>query len=114
MGDSAHRLGPTLGRLHAYRDRGSVYVEGIRTSAQAGILLGGVAKAADFTGMAWAIALGVGFFIALESAKIAAGAIDYHFKIMHAHQQVVAEANPIVMRQLDALEGMRASMRAEE
>ena len=73
MGDSVHRLGPTLGRLHAWRDRGSVYTEGLRTSAQAALLMAGVAKGAAFTETGWAIALGIGMFLGIEGLKLALG-----------------------------------------
>jgi len=104
VGDSVHRLGPTLGRLHAWRDRGSVYAEGLRTSAQAALLMAGVAKGAAFTETGWAIALGIGMFLGIEGLKLALGYWDYRLKVMHAYQQMVAEANPVVMRQVDALE----------
>ena len=104
MGDSQHRLGPRLGRLHAYRDRGSIYVEGLRTSAQAAILTAGVAKGADFTGTAWAIGLGVGLFVLLEAAKIALGALDYGLGVYQNQTRIQGEANPVMMRMVDALE----------
>ena len=97
-------IGPRLGRLHAWRDRGSVYVDGLRTSAQAAILAAGVAKGAAFTGTGWAIALGIGLFLTLESAKLLAGWLDYRFKIIHEQQRVMSEANPVTMRMVDALE----------
>ena len=104
MGDSVHRLGPTLGRLHAWRDRGSVYTEGLRTSAQAALLMAGVAKGAAFTETGWAIALGIGMFLGIEGLKLALGYWDYRLKVMHEMQRIVTEANPVVMRQVSALE----------
>lgn len=104
MGDSLHPLGPRLGRLHAWRERGSMYVDGIRTSAQAAVLTAGVAKGADFTGTVWAVALGIGLFLTLESAKILAGWLDARFDVWSSHTQAVAEQNPIVMRTVEALE----------
>ena len=104
MGDSRHALGPRLGRLHSWRERGSLYVDGLRTSAQAAILTAGVAKGADFTGTAWAVGLGLGLFLALEGAKVLAGWLDARFDVWRAHTQAVAEQNPIIMRQLHALE----------
>ena len=104
MGDSQHRLGSRLGRLHAFRDRGSIYVDGIRTSAQAAFLAAGVAKGADFTGTAWAITLGVGLFVLLEAAKIALGALDYGLGVYQNQTRIQGEANPVMMRMVDALE----------
>lgn len=104
MGDSLHPLGPRLGQWHAWRERGGLYVDGLRTSAQAAILTAGVAKGADFTGTAWAVGLGLALFVTIESAKIAAGWLDARFDIWRSHTQAVAEQNPIVMRQLEALE----------
>lgn len=97
-------LGPALGVLHAWRDRGSVYVDGIRTSVQAGILAAGVAKGAAFTDTAWAVALGVGVVLGLESLKLVAGWADYRYHVIDAHQRMVAEASPVIMRQVAALE----------
>jgi len=111
VGDSRAKLGPRLGRLHAWRDRGSIYVDGIRTSAQAAFLAAGVAQGADFTGTAWAITLGLGLFVTLEGAKIGLGALDYRLGTMQAHQQTMAEASPIVMRQLEALERLSPAFR---
>ena len=104
MGESQHPLGATLGRLHAWRDRGSTYTEGMRTSIQAGILLAGVAKGAGFTDTYWAIALGGAMVAGLEVMKILAGWLDYKFRIYHQQMETMSSANPIVMRQLDALE----------
>lgn len=99
-------LAARLGRVHAWRDRGNVYVDGLRTSAQASLLAAGVAKGADFAGTAWAVALGLGLFCALEGGKILAGYCDYRFRVMHEYQRIAAEANPVTMRQVAALERM--------
>ena len=104
MGDSQAVLGPRLGRLHAFRDRGSIYVDGVRTSAQDAILMAGVAKGADFTGTTWAVASGLALFVALEAAKLLFGYLDYTFHVMQEHQRMVSENNPVTMRQLAALE----------
>ncbi len=64
----------------------------------------GVAKGADFTGTVWAVALGIGLFLTLESAKVLAGWLDQRFDVWSSHTQAVAEQNPIVMRTLEALE----------
>lgn len=104
MGDSSAKLGPTLGRVHAWRDRGSIYTEGFRTSAQTAILLAGVAKGADFTGVTWALALGLGAFLGLEGLKVGLGLLDYRWGIMREHQRMAAEQNPVTMRMVAALE----------
>ena len=104
MGNSQAKLGPALGRLHACRDRGSIYTEGFRTSAQTAILMAGVAKGADFTGVGWALALGLAAFLGLEGLKVALGALDYSWGIMREHQRMAAEQNPVTMRQVAALE----------
>lgn len=83
-----------------------MYVEGLRTSAQAALLTAGVAKGADFAGTAWAVTLGVAMFVGLEAAKIVLGRFDYHLGVMAEYQRRVAEANPVIMRQVDALERM--------
>ena len=106
MGESQHVLGRKLGRLHAWRDRGSTYTEGIRTSVQAGLLGAGVAKGAGFTDATWAVWFGIGIVLALELGKIVAGWLDYRFHIYQAQVQTMAEANPVVMRQVDALEAL--------
>lgn len=106
MGDSQHVLGPQLGRLHAWRDRGAVYTDGVRTSVQAGLLGAGVAKGAAFTDAFWAVAFGLAIIVALEAGKILAGWLDYRFHIIDSHQQTLAEANPIIMRQVRALESL--------
>ncbi len=104
MGDNASVLGARFGRLHAWRDRGAVYTEGVRTSVQAGLLGAGVAKGAQFTDATWAIVFGVGIILTLEVGKIMAGWLDYRFHIIHTQQRLVAEANPVTMRMVDALE----------
>lgn len=104
MGESQHVLGPRLGRLHAWRDRGAVYTEGVRTSVQAGLLGAGVAKGAQFTDATWAIVFGCAILLTLEAGKILAGWLDYRYHIIHTQQRLVAEANPVTMRMVDALE----------
>jgi hypothetical protein len=104
VGETDHPLGPILGRIHAWRDRGSMYVEGVRTSVQAGILTAGVAKGAAFTGTRWAVALGVGMVVGLEAAKLLAGWLDYRLHVIHHQQRILNEANPVLMRMVDALE----------
>ncbi|HXE86548.1 MAG TPA: hypothetical protein VN524_07080 [Hyphomicrobiaceae bacterium] len=104
MGDSQAPLGARLGRLHAWRDRGSVYTEGLRTSAQAALLMAGVAKGAAFTGTGWALALGLGLFVGLEALKVTLGYWDYRLRVMHEMQRIVAEASPVTMRMVAALE----------
>lgn len=106
MGESQAVLGPTLGRLHAWRDRGTVYTEGVRTSLQAAILGAGVAKGAGFTDAAWAVGIGVLILVGLEVGKVALGWVDYRWHIIQTQQQMVAEANPVIMRQVDALEAL--------
>ena len=104
-------IGPTLGKLHAWRDRGMVYTDGIRTSVQAGLLGAGVAKGAAFTDATWAVVFGVAIILVLELGKTLAGFLDYRYRIIHSQQQIVAEANPVIMRQVDALEKLEASWR---
>ena len=106
MGHSQSVLGPRLGRLHAWRDRGSVYTEGLRTSTQAALLGAGVAKGAGFTDTRWAIGFGLAIFLVLELGKVLAGWLDYRFKVINTHQQTLAEANPVIMRQVRALESL--------
>jgi len=112
VGDSQHVLGPKLGRLHAWRDRGAVYTDGVRTSVQAGLLGAGVAKGAAFTDATWAVVFGVAIVVGLELAKILAGWLDYRFRIIHTQARMIAEANPIMMRQLEALERLSPPGRA--
>ena len=106
MGESQAVLGPRLGRLHAWRDRGAVYTEGVRTSVQAGLLGAGVAKGAAFTDATWAIVFGCTIILVLEIGKIVAGWLDYRYRIIHTQQRLVAEANPVTMRMVDALESL--------
>ena len=106
MGDSRHPLGPRLGRLHAWRNRGAVYTEGIRTSVQAGLLGAGVAKGAAFTDATWAVVFGLAILVTLEAGKILAGWLDYRFHIIHTEQQMSAEASPVTMRMVHALEAL--------
>jgi hypothetical protein len=81
-----------------------VYTEGLRTSAQAALLMAGVAKGAAFTGTEVAVGLGVALFLGLEGLKILLGYWDYRLRVLHEMQRMVAEANPVVMRQVSALE----------
>jgi hypothetical protein len=97
-------LGRRLGQLHAWRDRGSVYVDGIRTSVQAGLLGTFVASSGGFTGRAWAIAFGCAIVGGLEGLKVALGRFDYRVGAMQEHQRIVGEASPVTMRQVAALE----------
>jgi hypothetical protein len=95
-----------LGALHAWRDRGAVYVDGIRTSVQAGLLGAGVAKGAAFTDAAAAVWFGLAIVAGLEAGKMLAGWLDYRYRIIHRQQQMTAEANPVLMRQVDAMEAL--------
>lgn len=108
VGDSNHVLGARLGRLHAWRDRGTGYTEGLRTSLQAGLIGAGVAKGAAFTDAGWATVFGLAILLGIEGAKILLGWLDYKFEIIHTQQRLVAEANPIIMRQTRALESLAA------
>jgi hypothetical protein len=110
MGESQHVLGAQLGRLHAWRDRGAGYTEGFRTSGQFGIIGAGVAKGAGFTDTGWAVAIGLGLACGIEALKLVTGWLDYHFKVIHTQQRMVAEANPFIVRQTEALERMSPPM----
>lgn len=95
-----------LGTLHAWRDRGAIYLDGVRTSVQAGLLGAGVAKGAAFTDATWAVLFGCAIIVALEGGKILAGCLDYRYGIIQTQQRIAAEANPVVMRQVDAMESI--------
>jgi hypothetical protein len=103
-------IGPRLGHLHAWRDRGSVYVEGFRTSVQAGLLGAGVAKGAGFTEATAAIWFGCAIVLGLEVGKLVAGWLDYRYHVIQSYQGMVTEANPITMRQVNALEKIEAHL----
>lgn len=92
---SRRPLGYVLGRVHYYRDRGASYVDGFRTSLQAGAIIAGVAFGARFTEHALALWLGVGVTLGLEALKIIAGRIDWRMAIIHSQQLMAGvETNP--------------------
>ncbi len=88
----------------AWRDRGTLYTDGIRTSGQFALLGAGVAKGAGFTDAFWAIGFGLGLFVALEALKVGVGWLDYRHGGMAEYLRVTSEQNPVTMRQLAALE----------
>lgn len=106
MGDSRPPLGPRLGRVHALRNRGAVYTEGLRTSLQAGLLGAGVAKGAGFTDTAWATYFGLAILLGIELAKVLLGWLDYRFHVIQTEQRIAAEASPVTMRMVHALEAL--------
>jgi hypothetical protein len=101
---SRRPLGYILGRVHYYRDRGASYVDGFRTSLQAGVLMAGVAFGANFTQRTEAIWLGIGVALGLEILKIIMGRIDLRMEIMHSQRTAEMEVNPPQRWQLELLE----------
>lgn len=100
-----HRpIGYILGRVHYYRDRGASYVDGFRTSLQAGVLVAGVAFGARFTESSRALWLGAAVTVGLELFKIVAGRLDMIMAIMHSQRTVEMETNPPQRWQLELLE----------
>ena len=110
MGDSqtgrVRLLGPTVGKVTAWRDRGALYTEGIRTSGQFALIGAGVAKGAGFTDATVAVLFGLGIFVGIEVLKVVAGWLDYTHGGMEAYLRTTSEANPVTMRMVDALERM--------
>lgn len=112
--DSLRRTPAYLfGRVHAYRDRGAGYVDGFRTSLQAGVLVSGVAFGATalgfFGGKAGegrpAIVLGLAVTIGLELLKVVGGWVDHRWHIWQTQNLVVGlEVNPVARWQLELLE----------
>ena len=107
MGDSAgpaYRVSRPLGQFHAWRERGALYVDGLRTSFTAAAVMAGVAKGADFLSLTPAVWLGIFTFLGLESAKVGLGWLDYRLHVYAEHQRIVTEQNRVTMRQVEALE----------
>lgn len=111
--DSIRRTpGYLLGRLHAYRDRGAGYVDGFRTSLQAGVLVAGVAFGAKFTESAEALWLGGAVTIGLECLKVAGGWLDNRFQVWQTQNLVVGvEVNPVQRWTLELLEAVAVAVR---
>ena len=110
MGDSAtgrvRLLGPTLGKVTAWRDRGTLYTDGLRTSGQFALIGAGVAKGAGFTDAHAAILFGAAIFVGIELLKVCAGWLDYRHGGMAEYLRVTGEADPVRMRMVHALERM--------
>jgi hypothetical protein len=47
--------------------------------------------------------------LGLELGKLLAGWLDYRLRVIHHQQRIVAEANPVTMRMVDALERLTPS-----
>lgn len=107
--------GYLLGRLHAYRDRGAGYVDGFRTSLQAGVLVAGVAFGAKFTESAQALWLGGAVTLGLEVLKVLGGWLDHRWQVWHTQNLLVGiEVNPVSRWNLELLEEIARRLGAHQ
>lgn len=102
--------GSFLGTVHFLRNRGTIYVDGFRTSLQVGILGAGVAKGAGFTGTEAALLLGIGTVIGLEVFKLLGGLFDRSRGVIHAQNLAEMNVNPYAKRSLALLKDIRKAL----